>query len=162
MDRLALLSADFFSAHAPDHVIVYYSFTNLKGSLISIAIGILVYVFFVRRCLIKDGSYIDAWPKRLDIEQRLYRPLVTRRLPFILAVPSRFLSSLFEWLSMVFSFLLTLNSDNIGQLPDDSAWSRKIEDEERGQSATLSCGIALTGAFLVICISFVLYRAASL
>lgn len=85
-----------------------------------------------------------------------------RWIPFIFAVPSRLLSSLFEWLSIVSGYLLTLNNNSIGEIPDDSAWFMKIEDEERGQSATLSCGIALTGTFLVICISFVLYKAASL
>ena len=162
LDKIASLSTAFFSAHDPDHVIAYYSFTNLKGSLISITIGILVYVLFVRRYLIKDGRYIDRWPRSLDLERLLYRPLVMRWIPFIFAVPSRLLSSLFEWLSIVSGYLLTLNNSSIGEIPDDSAWIRKIEDEERGQSATLSCGIALTGTFLVICISFVLYKAASL
>ena len=46
----------------------YFTWTNLKGSFISIGIGILVYVFVIRKLLIKHGNYVDLWPKKLDIE----------------------------------------------------------------------------------------------
>ena len=58
-----------------------FSFENLKGSAISLLIGALLYVFFVRRVLMKDNSYVNRWPARLDLEDLIYRPVLTKYLP---------------------------------------------------------------------------------
>lgn len=60
-----------------------FIWTNLKGSLISLSIGALVYLFVIRGCMIKKGSYINLWPQKLDLEDLIYRPLLTRILPNI-------------------------------------------------------------------------------
>ncbi len=75
----------------------YFSFTNLKGSLISIAIGIAVYLLIIRPFMIKKVSvdnaitheYIDRWPKWMDLEDSVYRPLLLRFIPFALSVICR-------------------------------------------------------------------------
>ena len=54
---------------------------NLKGGMISLGIGAVVYLLFVRRVLLRDGSYVDLWPEKLDLEEGLYRPLLTKFLP---------------------------------------------------------------------------------
>lgn len=61
----------------------YFTWECLKGSLISITIGILIYYLFVRKCLMKDGRYLDRWNKRLDLEELIYRPLLLTVLVFI-------------------------------------------------------------------------------
>ncbi len=58
-----------------------FSLENLKGSFISLGIGAVIYFAFVRRFLIRDGKYVDLWPKALDMEALIYRPLFTRLLP---------------------------------------------------------------------------------
>lgn len=63
-----------------------FSPENLKGSLISLSIGAAIYILFIRKCLIHKGSeneiiYLDLWPKRFDIEDRIYRPLLLKLLP---------------------------------------------------------------------------------
>ena len=58
-----------------------FSLENLKGGAISITIGILLYVLVVKKLLYRDGSYVDLWPKKLDLENAVYRPLLTRYLP---------------------------------------------------------------------------------
>ena len=45
---------------------------NLKGGMISLGIGAAVYLLFVRRVLMRDGSYVDLWPEKLDLEEGLY------------------------------------------------------------------------------------------
>ncbi len=60
-----------------------FSPENLKGSAISLAIGALLYLFFVRRILMKGNSYVNRWPSRLDLEDLVYRPVLTRYLPAI-------------------------------------------------------------------------------
>ena len=59
----------------------FFSFANLKGGLTSLIIGACVYYFIVRRRLIKGDSYVDVWPAGLDLEDLIYRPLLTRLLP---------------------------------------------------------------------------------
>ena len=60
-----------------------FTFGNLKGGLISLGIGAAVYLVIVRRVLMKGGRYLDLWPKKLDLEDLVYRPLLTRILPGI-------------------------------------------------------------------------------
>ncbi len=77
LSRLAALSMPFLGAEAPVHI-DYFSAENLLGALKSIAIGAALYVL-VRLWLMrreKDGSvsYINRLPKRLDMEDSLYRP----------------------------------------------------------------------------------------
>ena len=81
MDRIADLGTDFFRAGAPEHAVHYFAWTNLKGGLISIAIGAAVYLLLVRPWMMKDGTYLDRWPKWLELEEQLYRPLLQKWLP---------------------------------------------------------------------------------
>lgn len=57
------------------------SFECVKGALISLGIGALLYVLFIRRVLMKDGKYLNLWPAWLDLEDLLYRPLLVTWLP---------------------------------------------------------------------------------
>ena len=60
----------------------------MKGFAISLAIGLLVYLF-IRKCLMKevDGRrvYVDRWPKVLDLEELIYRPVLLKALPGLFA-----------------------------------------------------------------------------
>ena len=58
-----------------------FTWTNVKGGGISLLIGALVYLFVVRRVLMREGSYVNLWPKWLDLEDLVYRPLLTGILP---------------------------------------------------------------------------------
>ena len=95
MDPIAEYVKGFFY-EKEFHPIAYFSFGNLKGAMISIAIGLLVYFFFIRKRLMKKGEegyqYFDCWPKWLDLENSLYRPVLLSFLPFIMAFLCRILS----------------------------------------------------------------------
>ena len=60
-----------------------FSLTNLKGAAISLSIGAAVYLLLVRHVLMKEGRCLDLWPKWADLENAVYRPLLTRLLPRI-------------------------------------------------------------------------------
>ena len=86
MDRIADLGTDFLFAGELEHAIHYFSPENFKGAAISIIIGAAVYFLIVRKLLMKkgpDGStvYVNVLPKRLDLEDLVYRPLLLRLLP---------------------------------------------------------------------------------
>ncbi len=74
-----------------------YSFFNLEimsGSFISIAIGLFMYFVFVRKFLMSKSAYLNLWPKWLDMEERVYKPLLVTLLPTALGFLMRFLDEL--------------------------------------------------------------------
>ena len=99
MDRAAELAQGFMGLKEAGHSVTYFSLTNLRGALISIVIGALVYVLVIRKLLMKreDGAnakaYVNVWPKWLDLENLIYRPLLLKVFPAILGVLCRILDS---------------------------------------------------------------------
>lgn len=88
MDVLADKAQGFFGPVHEGHAGHYFAWANLKGSLISIAIGAAVYLTVVRGWMMEkqtDGTkiYVNRWPGFLDLEDRLYRPLLLKILPGI-------------------------------------------------------------------------------
>ncbi len=83
MDRIASLGASFLQAAPSEHAVSYFAFENLKGGLISIALGLVIYGLIVRKLMMKNGEYLDLWPAFLDLEELIYRPLLLTVLPFI-------------------------------------------------------------------------------
>ena len=82
----------------PPYEIDFLAWINLRGALASMLIGVIIYTFIVRVCLMsKDEGgrsvYINLWPQSLDIEQRIYRPLILQILPFAGAFFARIVSS---------------------------------------------------------------------
>ena len=69
MDRLADAGMHFMRSGHLHHQVHYFTWVNLKGGLISIAIGVFVYFVMIRKVLIKGGKYVDLWPKKVDIEK---------------------------------------------------------------------------------------------
>lgn len=91
MDAIADLGTDFFHSGPLHHGVHYLSPENLKGAVISMVIGAGLYFLFIRRFLMKDGKYVNRWPEKLDLEERLYRPLLQKWLPGV-----------FGWISALF------------------------------------------------------------
>ncbi|MCM1388547.1 MAG: hypothetical protein NC231_14555 [Bacillus sp. (in: Bacteria)] len=76
--------------------IAYFSLNNLKGAFISILIGALVYIVIIRKLLMKKESYINAWPKWLDMENLLYRPVLLTFLPTVCGFLCRICDSIVD------------------------------------------------------------------
>lgn len=101
MNRIADMGQGFLHAAEAESV-SYFSIGNLRGALISLVIGVLLYVCFVRPLLQKksaDGTmryYVNRWPAWLDLENLIYRPVLLQILPFICGVVCRFLDSLVD------------------------------------------------------------------
>ncbi len=89
MDRIADLGQGFFHGISPAHPVHYFAWVNLKGGLISIAIGVLLYLVVIRGLMMKKNTdssesyYADCWPSWLDLENLVYRPLIQVALPGI-------------------------------------------------------------------------------
>lgn len=88
MDYIGETGQSFFKGHSPSHQVHYFAWVNLKGAIISLFIGIVVYFLIIRKFLIKKDKngnleYINPWPKSIDIEENLYKPLLLNILPNI-------------------------------------------------------------------------------
>lgn len=68
MDKMADAVMPFMRSGHLHHQVHYFTWVNLKGGLISIGIGILVYTCFIRTVLIRKGNYVDLWKNVPDIE----------------------------------------------------------------------------------------------
>lgn len=103
MDKIGALANGFFASHGLHHAVHYFAWVNLKGAVISLSIGAAVYLLIIRPLLTQkteDGKriYLDRWPAWLDIEEKLYRPLLSG-LAFWGAFAARLAGSLFGWLA---------------------------------------------------------------
>lgn len=99
MGKIAALGETFMGVEeVPD--IAYFSLQNLKGSFISIAIGVVIYLLLVPTVLQKKTAegkmYINPLPPYFDLENSFYRPLLLVVLPSIARVLCRFLDCLVD------------------------------------------------------------------
>ena len=88
----------------------FYSLVNLKGSAISLAIGLLVYLLIVRLLLTdrKTGRYRHIRGP-VDLEDNIYRPLLGI-LSFLGAAMGRLLYSLTGWITDFFLWTLRVGN----------------------------------------------------
>ncbi|MGN0403320.1 MAG: complex I subunit 5 family protein [Acetatifactor sp.] len=100
MNKAAAVSQAFMGLEAYGDEVRYFSLTNLQGALISVLTGAVVYVFFVRGCLLKKEEghriYVNAWPTWLNLENLLYRPLLLKILPTVCGILCRIPDSIVD------------------------------------------------------------------
>ena len=88
MDKMADMSEGFMGWNHVGHSVDYFTWVNLKGSVISIVIGVVLYFGVIRTLLMKKSEsgekvYVNRWWKYLDLEDYFYRPVLLRFLPAI-------------------------------------------------------------------------------
>lgn len=88
MDVMADMSEGFMGWNHAGHSVDYFAWVNLKGSVISILIGAVLYFGVVRVLLMKkqgDGGqdYVNRWWKYFDLEDYFYRPVLLKFLPAV-------------------------------------------------------------------------------
>ena len=106
MDVIADFAGGFLHAGTPEHAVHYFTWVNLKGACISLGIGLIVYLFFIRTKLMPKENgvrvYVDLWPAKVDIEDRVYRPAL-RTLSFTGAVVAKALGDVLDELALIFT-----------------------------------------------------------
>ena len=136
MEAMADMSAYFL--HAGDlHDVAYFSLENLKGAVISIAIGAFLYCVVNRLLLMpktestdENGKrireYANLWPKWMDLENVVYRPVILYALPFVFGVICRVLDSLTDWIVVILRKTIYKDSKIVGELPEGNAISHLV------------------------------------
>lgn len=164
MEGLARFAQDFFGSEGPAETVAYFSLTNLKGSVISIAFGAVLYFGFVRTLVRrKNGakvSYRNPWPGALSLEEGLYRPLLMNWLPFVGAVCTRFLASLFEWLVKGLNKVLFFRFTPTVTPGEDERFANYDPNPKgrRGNTGTLAFGLTLFGLGYMAVMIYLLLR----
>ncbi|MGM9916115.1 complex I subunit 5 family protein [Anaerotignum sp.] len=161
-DVLAAMGAHFMNAHTPDHVIHYFAWVNLKGAVISICVGVVVYFLFIRKVLMrKDANgnliYVDCWPEWCNIEDKIYRPLLLTVLPYIGGFFARIAGNLLDGIISVLRMLI-FNDDNGRVVPPEDKYFSAYTDYEADHemyregfaTSLLLIGIGLTVAVIYI------------
>lgn len=82
------------------HAIHWLSFENLKGVLISVLIGVSVYVLVVRGLLMKKENgkriYVNRIPAWVDLEDSLFKPVLMQGMVFVFAFFCRLCDTLVD------------------------------------------------------------------
>lgn len=100
MGRIADMGQGFMLAEQEAQAVRWFSGENLKGAMISIVIGILIYLIAVRLWMTKkkDGTvvYVNRWYVYLDLENLIYRPILLQFLPFFFGIVCRVMDSMVD------------------------------------------------------------------
>ena len=84
--------------------VAFFSPEALSGALITLTVAAAAYFLFVFLPRKKTGGYPDLWPEKLDLEDRVYRPLLLGILPrlggAVFGVFARFPEKVFETLPL--------------------------------------------------------------
>ncbi len=104
-NHLADMGLSFMDCKASDQSFRYFTSANLGGACISVFIGLLIYFVVIRKLLMKKeggkdprGIYVDRWPKWINLENVVYRPVLLIILPGFFGILCRFLDSALDLL----------------------------------------------------------------
>ena len=162
MDRLADLGQEFMHGESPAHAVHYFSFVNLKGAIISLVIGLVVYFGVVRLLLMKKDEtgrrvYINAWPEWLDLENAVYRPILLVFLPFIGAFVSRVFEQITDgFIALLAKTVYTPKMEEKQKSKKGQEFRKSIEKTSSRIRGSISYALLMYGIGMVIILAYVL------
>lgn len=128
-DKIADLGHGFMHFEGELHAVHYFNFQNLKGGCISVVIGVGLYLL-IRKFLMKEQSgvreYRNCWPKWLDIEELIYRPVLLTIMPFLARVVCRILDSLVDGIILFLRKTLYRDRKIPHELPEGSEFTHLL------------------------------------
>lgn len=134
MDRVAALGNKFYAlaeSKGVSEAVHYFSPENLKGVAYSIVIGVIVYVIVIRGLLTKQTpeggrELVDRWPRWLDLEDLIYRPVLLRFLPYVGGVASRICDSLVDTAVVLLRRTIYRDTPLPREYTEGNAWTRAL------------------------------------
>lgn len=123
MGRLADMGQSFMGLTHAGHEVHYFTWINLKGSLISILIGVAVYLLVIRTWMMKkqeDGTkvYANKWSKYMDLENYIYRPILLKMISGICGFVCMILGNLIDWIVTILRKTIYAESIPEGELEE--------------------------------------------
>lgn len=163
MDAIAAFGRDFMNGHAPAHAVAYFAWVNIKGALISLVMGVAVYSLLIRPLLMVKGKngpeYPNRWPEWLNLEERIYRPLVLQVLPLIGAIFARLAETLVDGsLRRISDAIFCGQTRNIRPPEDEEFAAYKEKPAARvGVRYSFAYSLLCMGLGLALTVLFVLF-----
>ena len=159
MEPLAQWAGQFLAADA-GHSVRYFTWVNLEGACISLAVGAAVYLVAIRGFLTerRNGQviYLNRWPTWLDLEERLYRPAI-RGTAFVGALCARIAASLGDWLVLAAERILFARAPGIFVPKHDENFGTYGKKPRRFLAGeTFAFEMLLAGSGLVFLLVFIL------
>lgn len=139
-EKLAAATLSFTGGHDFSHAVHYLAWANLKGVVISLSIGMLVYFLLIRPLLMerRDGEirYRSLWPAWLSLEESVYKPLF-RWLIRVLMTLCRMVCDLLDLLVLVMRrTLLRDTRDHVRRSPHSSVVRAMSHNSKYSQEET--------------------------
>ena len=139
-EKLAAATLSFTGGHDFSHAVHYLAWENLKGVVISLSIGMLVYFLLIRPLLTerRDGEirYRSLWPAWLSLEESVYKPLF-RWLIRVLMTLCRMVCDLLDLLVLVMRrTLLRDTRDHVRRSPHSSVVRAMSHNSKYSQEET--------------------------
>ncbi len=157
MDKLAEMCSEFMGVHHLDQAVHYFSWVNLKGAVISITIGMILYFGIAQLTVAtKEKGYINPVAPGYTVENKLWRPLLFTVLPFVFGLIGRIVDKLPDMFLLVFRKLFMRNA----KIPQTFFVGRaKAEDETLSSPAfhiseSMAYSLMLFGLGLVITVIY--------
>ena len=130
MSPIADLGQGFMQLKEEASKIAWFSLTNLKGAVISLLIGAIVYLVVVRLWLMKkEGEktvYVNRWNKYLDLEELIYRPILLKAFPFVFGVVCRVADSLVDGIVVLLRKTIYKDSKLPHELEEGNAFTHAM------------------------------------
>lgn len=155
MDAIALWSVSFLHGDPLAHGVHYFAWVNLKGACISLLIGALVYLLFIRNVLMRRENgrcvYLNRWPAKLDLEKGLYRPALNAA-SFIGALCARVLANVGDLIIFAGEWLLFTKAPYIfvPKQNNFAAYDRKPRRFLVGESFAFDLLVVCIGVLLIL------------
>ena len=149
MDKAAGFVKGFFRLEHV-HEVAYFSLVNLKGGLTSVAIGAAVYVVLVRLWMLRkeengETTYVNYWPRVLDLEDFLYRPILLKVVPSVCGAACFVLDHAVDFLAKILPIAGSVEASFFDTLVDTIVvFLRKTIYKDSPQPQELLEGNALT------------------
>lgn len=137
MDQLAGMGQGFMNVQETTLAVSYFSPANLRGAAVSLVIGAAVYAVVVRLWMMRPmpsvnsmrsekKEYINRWNSYLDLEDRIYRPLLLQALPFVCGVACRVLDCLVDSIVVLLRRTVYRDSKLPQELPEGNALTHML------------------------------------
>ncbi|MDO4345474.1 MAG: proton-conducting transporter membrane subunit [Eubacteriales bacterium] len=152
MDKIADMCQGFLGVEEAGTKVAYFSLTNLKGAAVSIVIGVIIYGLIVRTWMIEkqpEGGtvYVNRWPRVLDLEDYVYRPILLTVLPTVCGAVCTVLDNLFDLLAKVLPIAGSVEAGFFDTITDSVVvFLRKTIYKDSPQPHELEEGNGLTHA----------------
>lgn len=152
MVKLAAITVEFMGTHTLDHEIAYFSLTNLKGAVISIVAGIILYFVVAKYTVMsKEKGYVNPLNPKYSLENAVWKPLVFDILPFIFGFIARIIDKITDAVVYVLKALFMRTA----KIPQTFFTGRRYAEDEETSSPAFHVGESLAYSLLLFGIGLV-------